>query len=435
MPIPYARRRTTKWIAVFAVIALLRVGVLVAGWSSLDADPDAYRSLASTWHELGVYGTERIDGNARPTAYRPPLYPWMLSWFSLDGDPNYDKPWIAWLHVVTGVLTCIMTAHLGRMLGLSRIAAALASLLVACDPILLRQSTLVMTETIATFVGVGIWWYWVKQHRHLAKAYTLPARKRARDELLVGLAMGLAILCRPTMLAWSVLWAVASIRKKRWRSTLLWAFGASLLVGPWAVRNLLELGAPVLTTTHGGYTLYLANNPVLYEHWRQSVSREWDEDAFHARWRQERAESGKDTEVEVDQVAQGLAIETIRSQPGMFLWGAVIRLGWFWAWWPSERQASLGVQLAIGGWYALVISFAAIGGYRVVRARAIRSLWLPGLLLVASLSAVHAVYWSNMRMRAPAVPTLCLLAGSVLRGVARPELRGGQTKLSTHSNL
>ena len=37
-----------------------------------------------------------------------------------------------------------------------------------------------------------------------------------------------------------------------------------LVISPWMIRNLLVFGEPVWTTTHGGYTLALANNPVYY---------------------------------------------------------------------------------------------------------------------------------------------------------------------------
>ncbi|MFN7626791.1 MAG: hypothetical protein ACK5PZ_08170, partial [Pirellula sp.] len=42
--------------------------------------------------------------------------------------------------------------------------------------------------------------------------------------------------------------------------------------------------------------------------------------------------------------------------------------------------------------------------------------WAPGIALAISLMLVHSVYWSNMRMRGPAVPVISLLAAC---GVAR----------------
>ena len=37
-----------------------------------------------------------------------------------------------------------------------------------------------------------------------------------------------------------------------------------VVLSPWMIRNLLQFGEPIWTTTHGGYTLALANNPVYY---------------------------------------------------------------------------------------------------------------------------------------------------------------------------
>ena len=36
--------------------------------------------------------------------------------------------------------------------------------------------------------------------------------------------------------------------------------------------------------------------------------------------------------------------------------------------------------------------------------------WAPPLLLILALTAVHAVYWSNLRMRAPVMPMVAALA-------------------------
>ena len=38
----------------------------------------------------------------------------------------------------------------------------------------------------------------------------------------------------------------------------------ALVLSPWMIRNFAVFGEPVWTTTHGGYTLALANNPVYY---------------------------------------------------------------------------------------------------------------------------------------------------------------------------
>ena len=53
--------------------------------------------------------------------------------------------------------------------------------------------------------------------------------------------------------------------KERLQRGALLVLSLVLVLSPWMVRNTLVLGEPVWTTTHGGYTLALANNPVYYD--------------------------------------------------------------------------------------------------------------------------------------------------------------------------
>lgn len=448
------------------------MAVITASSDSFREDPDAYRSLATTWARTGVYGLMGTDGEAVPTAYRPPLYPWMLSWLVMPNNARGEWLGIAIAHAMLGALTCWLTFKIGRRLSLSQTTSALAAGLVLIDPILLRQSTLVMTETLATFMGVLAWWLavsrrpWFGRWQHNGKpgnGEAPPREDRPRwthptdwlwyqivRSLLLGVTLGLACLCRPTALAWLALWLFGStiggilFRERnfewRWRTALNWAilvvaFGA--ILGDWGIRNQNMLGHPVVTTTHGGYTLYLANNPVLYEHLRSSGSREWNEEAFHARWRSERMDVEGAGEIASDQLANRLAMDTIRSEPWVFLRGCVVRLGWFWAMWPSERQAGPTIRWGIFLWYGAVYGLAMAGAVfglvawhhgtqdrwdvrneqtRLNRLRSAWFVWAPGIALVISLMMVHSVYWSNMRMRGPAVPVISLLAAC---GVAR----------------
>jgi hypothetical protein len=386
------------------LIAGIRFGTLWLGRESLNMDPDAYRALATSWHDTGTFGRINSEGAALPTAYRPPLYPWLLSWFASPSNPDANRRWIMGLHGILGLATCAITFAIGKRLHMPYSACWFATFAVACDPVLLRQSTLVMTETLATFLGAVLWWYWLQDEHDKPDGWS-------GRSLLLGIGMGLAVLCRPTVLAWMVLWWFVAIIGKRWRWAVASTLGLVVVIAPWAVRNAIQFGKPIATTTHGGYTLYLANNPILYRHWQSSVSREWDENMFHAQWRNERSQSPNQDEVAIDRVAQGLAWSTILDNPGTFLKGCVIRAGWLWALWPSPRQASRATQIAIAVWYGILFLLAIFGFRQLIRSGKPLRGWLPGLLLVASLTMVHSVYWSNMRMRAPAMPILALLAG------------------------
>ena len=66
---------------------------------------------------------------------------------------------------------------------------------------------------------------------------------------------------------------------------------------------------------------------------------------------------------------------------------------------------------AIAIWYTAVFLMAISGLIR--HSHRVRP-WAAGLLLVVSLTGLHSVYWSNMRMRSPLVPVVSLLASSVM---------------------
>ena len=142
-----------------------------------------------------------------PTAYRPPLYPLLLTGCVALGE--YSRVAVGLLHLALGVATVGLVLVLGRWWGLGRRAAALAALLVACDPILLRWSTQVMTETLATFLAVAgllaLTW--------AGRAACGPTCRRPLNGLPLrrwpGPRWRLGALCRPTLLLWAVAAAVA----------------------------------------------------------------------------------------------------------------------------------------------------------------------------------------------------------------------------------
>jgi hypothetical protein len=170
--------------------------------------------------------------------------------------------------------------------------------------------------------------------------------------------------------------------------------------------------------------LLLANNPILYEHWETSWSRQWDDDRFHAWWHAKRLEENvrsETDEIASDALANALGWQSIRANPVLFFKACAIREGWMWAWWPAEHQAHWIVRVAIGIWYAITTTAGFVGLIRLLgRAGSDPKFayWLPALTLAASLCLVHAVYWSNMRMRAPIIPVISLLAVYGSRGLS-----------------
>ncbi len=420
----------------------------------------------------GTFGVSPLPsgegkGEGVPTAYRPPLYPLLLTGCVALGQQS--RVAIGLLHLALGAATVGLVLTLGRWWGLDRRAAALAALLVACDPILLHWSTQVMTETLATFLAVAglLALTWAGQAAIRADVPSAAQRTAARRAALAGGILGLGALCRPTLLLWAVAAAVAfwfhrkknsrgltapgSVVEKPHRELLApghlsaaFVFGVAVVLSPWAVRNQLQFGRPIVTTTHGGYTLLLANNPEFYQWLRAGRwGSVWQAGQFNAAWNRRKPAN----ELAADRLAYAEAWQTIRHQPTTFADACLVRLGRFWSSLPHQIAAdeSLAGRLsrwAVAVWYVAEFLLAAVLLASLARRGLGTSVpsapdglpspfplppssWLWGLLLVACLTAVHTFYWTDMRMRAPLMPVVALAAASGLfcfrqRRVARP---------------
>jgi len=430
-----AQRPSARAVVVLLLFALVvRGGVLWLKAGSLRSDPDGYRRLAENIYSKRVFGEGFV-----PTAYRPPLYPLILAAFTREaGLPDAT---VAGLHLLLGVSTVWLTLSLGVAWKLGRYAL-LAAALVACDPILLNQSTLMMTETMATFLAAVA----------LVLLTAVVERPSIRIAVCAGLAIALAALCRPTFLVWllfappAVLWltrgkraankpdapargddrtpSLARRASKRWRSDVRMAavvFGAAVCgLAPWAVRNQIDFGRPIISTTHGGYTLLLGNNPSFYDHLR--TARAEPSGARRTSNNPQDANPQVADELRDDRRAYDQARQSIRERPAMFVRACLHRVGRLWgvlpyAIDPRESAASRWLRYATAVWYSLELALATAGTWSLGR-KIIQTPWLFGLLLAVGFTAVHAVYWTDLRMRAPLVPFVALLAAAGVAWIA-----------------
>jgi 4-amino-4-deoxy-L-arabinose transferase-like glycosyltransferase len=383
-------------LAIAALGVALRLALAAPLGGRLE-DPDNYIPLA---HGLAEgYG---LAWNGRPTAYRPPLYPLVLAPFAAALGTG---PWLGWaivaLHAALGGATVLLTARAARRWGLAPGRVAVAALVVALDPVLAAQGRVVMTETLAALL--------------LAAALAELGRPR-RGTLRGGAALGLAALCRPSLLAAAALVAAAALIAPpgTWRQRLvrgvIIALTTLAMLAPWAIRNARVLGEPVWTTTHGGYTLALANNPIYYAEVLDGPPGAVWSGTNQARWF---ASIGPTvaglSEPAADRRLRSGALAVIRERPRDFARAAAARLGRFWSVVPAGAVYPARVRIPVALWTTPLWAALAAG-------LAQRSLWrwprivAPAMLI--ALSIVHAAYWSDMRMRAPLVPAIALIASS-----------------------
>lgn len=510
---PKGTSLTNPLLLLFLSALLIRGVVLFASLDSFNADPDSYLKLAQNWYSYGVFG-ERYT----PTAFRPPLYPAILkelipTWIKAErpeiverdktskkassvsrsqGGGLYGDYFdeyvalsknasIALLHWILGVASILLVWRYARLVGVPPALALIAGFLVAIDPILLCQSRLVMTETLASFFAILL----------ILTTAKIVKKRESRLSfllyLLLGGLYGLSALCRPAFYAFAFLTFVNLLvietsylvvkrqdpqtsngSKKNILANLVRSLsrvgcflaGCACAAAPWIIRNDSEFGIPIAATTHGGYTLCLANNPELYAHYKtEPLFSLWNPESFHERSRSDYAaalkknkivEGTKDEELFQDRWYREQAIQTIQSDPSEFFKSCLIRIGELWRVQPNKIDRHEGnfksrdnvnrpekisgsfistsklldyARFATAAFYSLEFLLAIFGILALVVAKMHSQTVAPaknasifespltwGFLLVLSVQIPHLFYWTNMRMRAPIEVFIPILA-------------------------
>jgi hypothetical protein len=432
-----AREKTSRFDLTCLIACLLfalafRILVILNQTNQLTVDRDAYLGIATSVAEGRGYSS---PDSTTPTAFRPPLYPLTLAfgfiWFSTAFV-------VANVNLLAGLLTVALTASLGKHLGLGRLRFV-AAMLVAVDPLLLQYTPQPMTECFCTFLTV-LWLRLVTPTRESAHPadFTAPDRPtwRLLGTIVGGIAFGLLVLSRPTFwvivgflgLKWLIDWRCSNTTNGTTRTLLfqhgvLSAAGTLVTVAPWVLRNWLLFGVPILTTTHGGYTLLLGNNPTFYDQVvRQPWGTIWPE-VSQQQWTQDLESQMKDqlgpnaTEIQRDAFQSQRAKKYIISEPWHTARASLHRIRSLWNTSPQGDTGAHVNRLAISavGWFYTVELTAGFAGMMLVLGRRDRSRWLPLWILIVSVQLVHLFYWTNTRMRAPLTPTIALFAVAMLR--------------------
>lgn len=392
----WTRRDLALGLLLVALGVLARGLTLGPGLVRLD-DPDGYLRLARS-----LVAGDGLRINGKLTAYRPPLYPILLApWVRLGDGPGLGG-WLAGFHLGLGAATVALVGDSARRWGLGRPACLLAAAVAALDPVLLVQVRALMTETLAAcLVALALWG---------------AALGGARGPVAAGLGLGLAALCRPSLLPAAFLAAGGGLLLDPGRPADRLARALTLMVAtlavvlPWVIRNALLFGEPVWTTTHGGYTLALANNPAYYgDVVHGPPGAVWSGPNQVAWIRSINAATAGLPEPAADRLLRREAIACARERPGDFGRATLARLGRFWGVMPAAAVYPARLRWAVAAWTIPLWGLALLGVARPEAWRGARSL-APALVL--TLTAIHSVYWTDLRMRAPLVSALALLAAA-----------------------
>lgn len=411
------------WRATLLVVGIVRALVLLA-MADFDRDPDGYNALAQNLRSTASY-SYRLDeifpqqapaSESIPTAYRPPLYPMVLVVFA-------SPVAIAALHWLLGMATVFLVGWLIAE-KISRRWAWLGMLVVGLDPILLNQSTQIMTETFAAFLITACWFV------------GSCGCETKRGAGFLGVFWGLSTLCRPAFLAVGLLciavrWWFGGKRSWRWLAVVL--FGLMVCVAPWMLRNAVVFERLSPTTTHGGYTFHLANNAEYYSHLRtKSWWRQWQADSFNQAYQERRWNTWQQAaavgevqhwETMCDRREWQLGWTTVQTDPIGFGMATAHRTLKFWAVLPQQREerestSRMLMRYLVASWYALIFVAAICGLWRL-GLHSFYDPWVSGLAIIFGLTVVHSIFWSDLRMRAPLMPIIAVFATAGVTAYSR----------------
>ncbi len=257
-----ASRRCSIWFIVLVAL-LLRLTVVTAGTYRITPRRDHFqfgwemgrlaRSIAT-----GQGFSSPTDLPSGPSAWAPPLYPYILAGvFRVFGIYSALSAWVILaFNSVFGALTCLTLYRIGQRLYGESVARATAWTW-ALFPYAVYWPVRVVWETsLSTFLlSVALLWT-------LEMGEETPAQ---RTWILYGVLWGVIILTNTALLAvlpLSLLWLLYRLPQpaRQIRAMILCGAVAALVISPWLVRNYEVFGKFVFVRDNLPLEMHMANN-------------------------------------------------------------------------------------------------------------------------------------------------------------------------------
>jgi 4-amino-4-deoxy-L-arabinose transferase-like glycosyltransferase len=187
-------------------------------------------------------------------------------------------------------------------------------------------------------------------------------------------------------------------------------FAVALVVsGPWMIRNMYVLGAPVLNT-NGGFNLYLGNNPAA-----NGLFVSISDTPRGSTWEELR----KTGEVQASETLKQEAISWVKAHPTEFVTLFFKKAAYFWT--PpihegkGEQATEERFVRVLSAIQFFVVTAAALTTLLVrrLRNRQVAILWLA----VVSYTAVHMLFYVIFRYREPIMPVIGVMAALVIESL------------------
>jgi 4-amino-4-deoxy-L-arabinose transferase-like glycosyltransferase len=342
-----------------------------------------------------------LTGHTGPTAWLPPVYPYLLgAVFRLFGIYSSTSAWvILTLNRLFSALSCLSIFAISNA-AFNRTVAAVAGWTWAIYPSAIYHSVKTVWEPSLSALLFSL-------------VFLVTLHLRCSSRLLhwagLGLLWALTVLTNltflsliPFFLAW--LWFRNGRQDPRF-GRLAGALVLALLLGvtPWLARNYVTFGRFVFIRSNFGLELFLGNNEDasgVLAFWLHPGRNE-DEMTSYRRMGELAYMAKKQEE----------AFQFIMTHPERFLWASFKRFVFFWTgnwelnyyfWFPGRFAA------AKFGLYILMSSLAFIGFFLTVKHS--NRYAVPFMLVITFFPLIHYITYSSPRYRHPIEPMLVVLA-------------------------
>lgn len=392
-------------------------------------------------------------GSADASVFRAPLYPLVLSPFTLIDSKSQAVYWARIFGCVCGTAAVWFVMRLAVQIEQTTAwnedvqatptwlpgsnAALAAGCLAAIYPGAIGMSIVILSEAIFCPLMLLTLLGW---HRALVSSKFKPVWLTC---LLAGAASGLAILARPSWLLFMPLAGCLVLLFSRRRAHQLsvlavMALGCITVMGPWWIRNYSITQRFVPTTLQVG--------PSLYDGLHEAASGGSDENMdfvneFVARQRRLDEEAGLSGQPDAGQLSKHSSFEyrlnasmnrAATEWVGKNISGAIrlalVKFGRTWSLWPSAGEVGstgLRIVLTIGCFGILLLaawaSTSGLGSATTQYRTTLALCWGPAVYF----TLLHMVFVGSIRYREPAMLVLSALAGYELsRTLSRPAFTG-----------
>lgn len=245
---PVSRRRSLfapAWRRVL-VVGVIAFVVRAIYWAALlhhyqpISDANQYNQLALNLVHGHGFSDTFPQLAVHPTAWRPPLFPFVLgAVYAVFGIHLFLGQL---LNALVGSVVVVLVDRLGTRIAGSTAGLVAAAVAAVC-PELLANDVTTLSEPLSHLLMVGIILLLLQRRLELA-----------------GVASGLLVLARASaqpLIPVLAVWALVHVGCRR---ALRFTLVAILVVSPWAIRNWIQLGSPVLVTSNG-FNLAAAYSP------------------------------------------------------------------------------------------------------------------------------------------------------------------------------